>query len=43
MIQNHYGLNSVIASVTKGGEVTEYKLSSANNSDKLEKFMEDVK
>ena len=43
MIQNHYGLNSVIATMSKNGEKTEYKLTSVHGPDKLEKFMEDVK
>ncbi len=32
-----------MATVKKGGEVTEYKLSNVPVAEKLEKFMEDVK
>lgn len=42
-IQSHYGPNTVMATVRKGGEVMEYKLSNVPVAEKLEKFMEDVK
>ena len=42
-IQSHYGLDTTMARVTKGGQVTDYKLSNVPVAEKLEKFMEDVK
>lgn len=42
-IQFHYGLDTIMATVTKGGVSMDYKLSNVPVSEKLEKFMEDVK
>ena len=42
-IQKHYGVDSVIATFQRGGELKEYRLASVTNNEKLEKFMEDVK
>ena len=42
-IQSHYGLDSIMATVTKGGKATDFKLADVPVAEKLEKFMEDVK
>ena len=42
-IQSHYGPDTVMAVVTKGGVASEYKLSNVPVAEKLEKFMEGVK
>lgn len=42
-IQSHYGLDTVMATLTKGGVNQEFKLSNVPVAEKLEKFMEDVK
>jgi len=42
-IQSHYGPDVVLASVVKESKEYVYKLSDVPVSEKLEKFMEDVK
>lgn len=42
-IQSHYGPDTIMATVTKAGKESEYKLSNVPVAEKLEKFMEDVK
>jgi hypothetical protein len=42
-IQSHYGPDVVLATIVKEGTMYEYKLSNVPVSEKLEKFMEDVK
>ena len=42
-IQSHYGLDTIMATVTRKGVPAEFKLSNVPVAEKLEKFMEDVK